>query len=178
MANNADKPFPDPQQMRNLLTQVQFANPLPSTGVFNSQSDDNDNSHNKNGPTMDSGNNDMVLLKSKFDHALQLYRFMHENKNDEGKKISGLMRKNKFKEILDLYNNLQLSQEPIGSYFVNAQDIQWASFYEDEKYWRLWDEKEAMIREDKNGRGRYPDRSRERREMEVRSDPEKNNIPE
>ena len=114
---------------------------------------------------MDNGDNDLILLKSKFDNKLQLYRFIHEGKNNEGKRLSGPLRKMKWKEIVDLYNNLGLSNGPIAQYVINTPEIKWESFIEDERFWRLWDEKEDMVLEDQAlQRGRNRSRRDERPE--------------
>ena len=155
--------MPSQQRMTQLLSQVDFSSQLPDTGNFNdhSHNDHNHNhNHNQNIRVPDNGDNDMVLLKSKFDHAVQVYRFMHENKADAGKRLSGDMRKRKFKEILDLYNNLKLDNGPISNYLINSRDIQWASFIEDERFWKLWDEKEDIIRQDEDNRRSRRNRSR------------------
>ena len=115
----------------------------------------------KTGPTMQNDDEELVLLKTKFDEKLQLYRFMHENKNEHGKRISGDTRRDKWDEITELYNNLKLSSSPIGVYVMNTESIKWTTFFQDEKYWRLWDEQEEMVMEDKRNKER---RNRFRRE--------------
>ena len=157
--------IPSQQQMTQLLTQVEFQpTQLPATGDFNDTSQIDDNrrrNHNVRPVTLDNGDNDLILLKSKFDHAVQVYKFMHENKAEAGKRLSGDMRQKKFKEILDLYHNLKLSTDPIANYLINNRDIKWTTFMADERFWKLWDEKEEIIRQDEcNRRGR---RSRSRR---------------
>ena len=171
--------MPSQQEMTQLLTQVDFISPqLPETGDFNDQSQVNRNrnkNHNGGPAPVDNGDNDMILLKSKFDHAVQVYRFMHEGKAEAGKRLSGEMRKAKFKEIVDLYHNLKLSNGSIGNYLVNDRNIKWTTFIEDECFWKLWDEKEEIIRQDEylrksrrtkprpsNRRTEYDDNSRSR----------------
>ena len=166
--------IPSQEDVDQLLTQIDFVpdGQLPETGNFNTQNqDDYDRNHNRHrnrnrtGPIMDNGDNDMILLKSRFDNKLQLYRFIHENKNSEGKRISGTTRKMKWKEIVDLYNNLGLSNGPISHYLINTPEIKWESFIEDERYWRLWDEKEDMVLEDRElRRGRNRSRRDDRTE--------------
>ena len=159
--------LPPPQRLRQLLSQVDFMadSQIPSSGELESPPDDNEHNKNRrrrNGPTVDNGANDMTLLKSKFDNAVQLYRFIHENKNEEGKRLSGETRKEKFKEISELYYNLKLDDGPIAQYLTSSK-VGWTSFIQDEKYWNLWDDKESIIREDRRRKyGRYDNRYRSR----------------
>ena len=75
------------------MTQINFVpdGHLAKTGNFNTQEqEDYDRTHNghlnrnRTGPTMDNGDNDMIVLKSRFDNKVQLHRFIHENENNEG----------------------------------------------------------------------------------------------
>ena len=167
--NNIDQ-IQDTSQ--EIYTQVEFRsdNQLSETGNFNTQQ--SDKNHNQRRPIMDNGDNDMVLLKSKFDDKIQLYKFMHENKNPEGKRLSGTARKSLWKEIMDMFNNLKLHNGLISNYVINDPDINWTTFIADERFWNLWDSKEALINQDKEkerGRDRYRTMDKSRNQSRSRS---------
>ena len=149
-------------QSQEIYTQVEFNsdNQLAETGSFSSQQSNNDHNKNENSsPLMDNGDHDILFLKSKFDDEIQLYKFMHENKNPEGKRLSGAARKAQWKEIMDYYNNLKLSNGLISNYLINDPDVKWTTFIADERFWNLWDAKEALISQDE---GKEKERGRDR----------------
>ena len=109
-------------EVQEALTQLDHAtsSQLTNTGDFNSQSrehDDNDNK-NKTVPTLDKGDDDMML--SRFDDALQSYEFIHENEIPEGKRSWAATRKKKFREIMEMHHNLSLDGGPVGNYIINS----------------------------------------------------------
>ena len=165
--------IPTQEQVQEVLTQLEYAPTaqFASTADVNSQA--RDRNHNKTGPTMDNGDNGMVVMKSKFDTKVQVYKFMHENKNPEGKKMSPAMRKKTFRELFELYSNLGLSTGPIANHLINDPAIQWSTFIEDERFWTLWDSKENMILEDQENMRRRKELrwgNQNRRDSEVARD--------
>ena len=77
MANNDDQIAAGGQiqtqaQVQELLTQLEYApSQLASTADLNSQSQDDSHDEIETGPTMDNLDNDILLIKSKFNSNLQ-----------------------------------------------------------------------------------------------------------
>ena len=133
--------LPSQQQMTNLMRQENF-------------NIDPEQHQEKTGPTMQGNDDEIVKMKSTFDDKVQLYRFMHENKNEHGKRISGDTRRKKWAEITELYGILNLNTAPIGQYLTTERSTKWTTFYQDEKYWKLWDEQEEIIMEEEKNKER------------------------
>ena len=97
---------------------------------------------------------EIVLMKGKFDERLQLYRFMHEDENEHGKRMSGDTHRDEWNEITELHAKLKLSTSTFGVCLMSTHSLKWTTFFQDEKYWKLWDEQEEMVMEGKRNRKR------------------------
>ena len=96
---------------------------------------------------------------------IEMFRMIHEDKCDDGKKITAASRKQTLEEIQTLYDELdeQLSLEV---YMVRV--LRWKTYREDIKYWNIWDRKEEFIRRNSRNKDRRMDR-RNRDENDARS---------
>ena len=93
--------------------------------------------------------------KQQVQEMIEMFRMIHENKCDDGKKITAASRKQTLEEIQTLYDELdeQLSLEV---YMVRV--LRWKTYREDIKYWKIWDKKEEFIRRNSRNKNRNMDR--------------------
>ena len=82
---------------------------------------------------------DLEMLQSSLVDKIENYKFVHSDRRELGENFTPQRRKELWREIVKLYNNLSLSNGTIAEFVMDPNGINWASFKRDEKYWRMYD---------------------------------------
>ena len=108
------------------------------------------NNNNNNAAIGGNGNGDpgtnLLLLKSKFDQDLDVYKFQHEEEKRFAKDIEPETRKYLWKGLCELYINSRRDPRDIESFIMDPNGGKWPTFKETEAYWKKYDMAVIMAR--------------------------------
>ena len=89
---------------------------------------------------------------SRFLDSLCIFRMMHENRNEDGKQLSGEQRLKYIERLQESYKTIDSSLS-FKDYIIRSSKVRWTSFEDDMKFWELYDRKEDFLRKIKEKKG-------------------------
>ena len=100
----------------------------------------------------------MAECRNTFFDNLEIFKMVHQNKNEDGRVLSKEERTESHEKLKRLFNkcNYDLS---FANFMIRSSLVRWTTFKEDMKYWETWDKKEEFLRKSRS-RSRQQDKDK------------------